>query len=622
MPHENGEGKKILIEAQARYSDLSRRLGPTGVTFSALEIRLRVAVLQELNVRLRRILPFLDFAQLGWEDEAKKSSQGEMANENSFSSQGAAARIDSISMSIGSKISSLRGLIFQDTKAKLWSKAILYTIANPPSIMEGTAFGMSSDSGLSSDPSAEDRPHLTIDRGLAANVWETHRKIENHEIVSSEGGSGSGQVGNSASEDGVGTPSSEASSSHDYFSVDGTLFEQARSQLNNAACWQLRSLPPKDKVLTHMAFEVKLKGEMDDGGPGGPYREFFASVAQELQASLGGLALLMPSRAYEATYRNNGSHASGSTQRCFVLNPGSSSPAHLRQFEFLGILIGCALRTHVLMPLELPRLFWKYLVGIVPDRTDLCEVDGESVEAFLRNIENCKTPLEFDVFVHQTLGHERPLGVNSLASAQQSLDEENMPTGLPWTCTRSDGVEIDLRSFGGPLQPSLAAASESENGGTDSPNEPFPEHIFTGVSFAQRHEFVRRFETCRLSESNTQLQALARGLQRMVPSQLLRLFTEREFQRMVCGRSLIDLSLLKRHTTLDSKIDKDAPHIRQFWSVLETFTQEDLKKFIQFTYAQRRLPASDEEWRLSRTANMRIMPAKMPKNRKDAQNRR
>ena len=108
----------------------------------------------------------------------------------------------------------------------------------------------------------------------------------------------------------------------------------------------------------------------------------------------------------------------------------------------------------------------------------------------------------------------------------------------------------------------------------------------------------------------------------MVPSQLLRLFTAREFQRMVCGRSVIDLALLRRHTTLDSKIEKDAPHIRKFWSVLETFTQEDLKKFIQFTYAQRRLPASDEEWRLSRTANMRIMPAKVPKNPKDAQNRR
>ena len=91
---------------------------------------------------------------------------------------------------------------------------------------------------------------------------------------------------------------------------------------------------------------------------------------------------------------------------------------------------------------------------------------------------------------------------------------------------------------------------------------------------------------------------------------------------MVCGRSIIDLALLKRHTTLDSKIDVEAQYIRNFWKVLETFSQEDLKKFIQFTYAQRRLPSSDEEWRLSRTAHMRIMPAKLPKSLSDARKQR
>ena len=149
------------------------------------------------------------------------------------------------------------GLVFQDTKARLWNNAILYTIANPPSITEGTALGKSLDGGLSSDPSAEDRPHLIIDRGLAADVWETHKRLEEDDDTVSGGGD----------DDVAAEISSNQTFSHrDRFSVDGTIFEQARSQLNNAACWQLRTLPPKDKVLTHMAFEVKLKDEMDDGG--------------------------------------------------------------------------------------------------------------------------------------------------------------------------------------------------------------------------------------------------------------------------------------------------------------------------------------------------------------------
>ena len=57
-------------------------------------------------------------------------------------------------------------------------------------------------------------------------------------------------------------------------------------------------MPPKDTTLTHMTFEVELKNEMNDGGPGGPYREFFSSVAQEIQVGLGGLELLIPTPNY------------------------------------------------------------------------------------------------------------------------------------------------------------------------------------------------------------------------------------------------------------------------------------------------------------------------------------
>ena len=101
----------------------------------------------------------------------------------------------------------------------------------------------------------------------------------------------------------------------------------------------------------------------------------------------------------------------------------------------------------------------------------------------------------------------------------------NVPTGLPWTCARSDGFVAALSPPGG-------------NGGAAAPR---------GVSFAERLEFVRQYEECLLEESSQQAQALARGLQRVVPAGLLRLFTPTEFQRMVCGRPTIDLVLLKRH---------------------------------------------------------------------------
>jgi hypothetical protein len=85
---------------------------------------------------------------------------------------------------------------------------------------------------------------------------------------------------------------------------------------------------------------------------------------------------------------------------------------------------------------------------------------------------------------------------------------------------------------------------------------------------------------------------------------------------MVCGREIINLTLLRRHTVFGDKVNANAKHVEYFWNVLHTFTQEELKRFVQFTYAQRRLPSTDEEWRTSRTAQLRIKLYRFPEQPK------
>merc|ERR1712166_980220 len=97
-----------------------------------------------------------------------------------------------------------------------------------------------------------------------------------------------------------------------------------------------------------------------------------------------------------------------------------------------------------------------------------------------------------------------------------------------------------------------------------------------GVTFNNKTKYVQFYETNKLNESRMQSEALARGLQRMVPSQLLRLFTPYEFQKMVCGKETIDLDLLKKHTIFGDKVNPSAKHIQYFWNVLSSFTQKDL----------------------------------------------
>jgi hypothetical protein len=70
---------------------------------------------------------------------------------------------------------------------------------------------------------------------------------------------------------------------------------------------------------------------------------------------------------------------------------------------------------------------------------------------------------------------------------------------------------------------------------------------------------------------------------------------------LVCGRSFIDIDLLRRHTKYSDSVRPDAPHIEWFWQILNSFDSVNRRLFIRFAWAQDRLPADDAEFERSRT---------------------
>ena len=152
-------------------------------------------------------------------------------------------------------------------------------------------------------------------------------------------------------------------------------------------CAVLRPSQPKG-TDPHLSFEIYFKGE-DVVGMGGPYRQFFSDVSQELQMVAerssheddedredadnenadGGqgtdgnspqstkqyLALLYPSRNMQ---RN-----SEIGKDNFVLNPQKVSSHDLSLYNFLGLLMGVCIRTNTNLSINLPSLVWKQLVG-------------------------------------------------------------------------------------------------------------------------------------------------------------------------------------------------------------------------------------------------------------------
>ena len=104
---------------------------------------------------------------------------------------------------------------------------------------------------------------------------------------------------------------------------------------------------------------------------GGLFREALTVMCQELQSAR--CALFVRSA--------NNADGVGESQDKWTLNAAAVDSTSLLQLEFLGGLLGCALRTGTILPLNLPALFWKPLVAtkIEPAR-DLGEVDQQFIQ--------------------------------------------------------------------------------------------------------------------------------------------------------------------------------------------------------------------------------------------------
>ena len=63
-----------------------------------------------------------------------------------------------------------------------------------------------------------------------------------------------------------------------------------------------------------------------------------------------------------------------------MLNPSACTRLHLAEFEFIGVLMGIAYRTGFNLPLDLPSLLWKQMLGVEPVVADLEAVDKFCVQ--------------------------------------------------------------------------------------------------------------------------------------------------------------------------------------------------------------------------------------------------
>lgn len=301
-----------------------------------------------------------------------------------------------------------------------------------------------------------------------------------------------------------------------------TVFAQAFRTMNG--------MPPKLLRAHGKLYNATLRG-MGSHDDGGPYRQSFSQYCKELQ-SLPGVGLLLP-----CSNRANQIHIN---QDKWLPNPSARSPLQLEMFQFLGKLMGIAIRNKEYLDLRLPSLLWKQLVQQVPSTEDLRAVDL------------------------LTVSHIEERSVFFASGAEVDEGTEAVSTFSVY------GLDGRLHGLvaNGKMKPVTA------------------ENVETWAQMTL--EF-------KLHEFDEQIEAIQRGLAAIVPQKLLLLFTWQELEMMVCGHCQTDIGLLKAKTVYVDCAESE-PHIRYFWNVLNSFTEEQRSDYIKFVWGRARLPMQSEAW--------------------------
>ena len=126
------------------------------------------------------------------------------------------------------------------------------------------------------------------------------------------------------------------------------------------ACFRKSSVDDK-------CYSIKFLGE-GSVDAGGPFRDSLVNIVQEMEDGLVPLLIKSPN--------NRNDH--GTNRDCFIINPSSTSPAHLEMFKWLGGFIAYGILSKAPVPLSLAPTVWKQILGERMTLSDLESIDAYS----------------------------------------------------------------------------------------------------------------------------------------------------------------------------------------------------------------------------------------------------
>ncbi|XP_077415673.1 E3 ubiquitin-protein ligase HECTD3 isoform X1 [Vanacampus margaritifer] len=258
---------------------------------------------------------------------------------------------------------------------------------------------------------------------------------------------------------------------------------------------------------------------------GGGFRDSLADMSEELCPSSAECPMPLP------FFTRTSNQGALEARDYYVPNP---SCKEFHKYEWIGQLMGAALRGKDFLVLALPGLVWKQLTGEAVSWSK----DFHAVDSVLVNLLDAMDNMDRETFEFR-FGEE-----------------------LVYTTLLSDGQMVELVPGGGNV----------------------------AVRYEDRREFIRLVQKARLEESKQQIAALQAGLLKVVPQAVLDLLTWQEVEKKVCGDPEISVEALKRLTGYED-LEQNDIRVQYLWEALTNFTNEDRSRFLRFVTGRSRLPA-------------------------------
>uniref|UniRef100_A0A7M4G2P0 E3 ubiquitin-protein ligase HECTD3-like n=2 Tax=Crocodylus porosus TaxID=8502 RepID=A0A7M4G2P0_CROPO len=259
---------------------------------------------------------------------------------------------------------------------------------------------------------------------------------------------------------------------------------------------------------------------------GGGFRDSLVDMSEELCPSSADSPVPLP---FFVRTSNQGS-STREARDLYVPNPSCKDFA---KYEWIGQIVGAALRGKEFLVLALPGFVWKQLIG-----EEVCWAkDFVAVDAMLVKFLEAVEGMDRETF------------------------ESEFGDELTYTTVLSDQRTVELIPNGSQI----------------------------AVRYEDRQEFVRLVRTARLEESTEQIAAMQAGLLRVVPQSVLDFLTWQQLEKKVCGDPEVTVEALKNFAQFEGMEPSDT-RVQYFWEALTNFTNEDRSRFLRFVTGRSRLP--------------------------------